>query len=99
MSVMFSGDALQCCNFEFRINREWAKRYCNSQGESIGLDTFRQGQVVGRRLSILSCPFPTCDVFQEKLESCPTLFAPQRHNDLLVTTGKNNAPILNGLEL
>src|SRR5713101_1941514 len=43
--------------------------------------------------------FQLANFFQEKLESCPTLLAPQRHNDLLVTTGKNNAPILNGLEL
>src|SRR6266699_1044553 len=52
MSVMFSGDALQCCNLGLRVNREWAKCYCFSRGESIGVDTFRQSQVVGRRLSI-----------------------------------------------
>ncbi len=67
MSVVFSGDALQCCNFGFRINREWAKWYCNSQGESIGLDTFRQSQVVGPRLSILLCHFPTCEFFSREV--------------------------------
>jgi hypothetical protein len=44
MSVMFSDDALQCYNLGLRVNREWAKCYCFSQGESIGLDTFRQSQ-------------------------------------------------------
>ena len=52
MSVMFSGDALQCCNLGLRVNREWAKCYCFSRGESIGVDTFRQSQVVGQQLSI-----------------------------------------------
>src|SRR6266404_763716 len=82
MWIMFSGGRAQCCNLGLRISREWAKCYCLSQGESIGLDT--SGKV---RSSADDC------------RSCPTLLAPQRHNDFLVATGKNNAPILNGLDL
>src|SRR6266446_6148078 len=85
MSVMFSDDALQCHNLRLRVNREWAKCYCFSQRKSIDFQAKS-----GTRSTIVDLPI---------CRSCPTLLAPQRHNDLLIATGKNDAPILNGFEL
>src|SRR6266704_3484259 len=61
----------------------------------------------GRRSTIIH--LPTCrsrgttlqvgNFLRGKLETYSRLLAPQSHNDLLVATRKNDAPVFNGLEL
>src|SRR6266699_1044554 len=61
----------------------------------------------GRRSTVIH--LPTCrsrgttlqvgNFLRGKLETYSRLLAPQSHNDLLVATRKNDAPVFNGLEL
>ena len=99
MSVMFSGDALQCCNLGLRVNRieRNATVFCkriNRVGhfQAKSFVDLQHVDLVEWRL--LSCEF----VFKASRNLAPFLLAPQRHNDLLVATHKNDAPILNRLK-
>ena len=99
MSVMFSGDALQCCNLGLRVNRsernatvfrKRINRIGHFQAKSfVDLTTCRSCRVATSKLRIF---------FKASRNLAPFLLAPQRHNDLLVATHKNDAPILNRLK-